>query len=96
MSKAIKSLKGRRVLISQPERKESVIELSEADKAHMDSEDMKKWTKLTVYAIGEDVTTIKAGDVVYIGVNSIKGAEAIEVDGDIKLMVSEYDIAIVW
>ena len=96
MSKAIKSLKGRRVLISQPERKESVIELSEADKAHMDAEDMKKWTKLTVYAIGEDVTTIKAGDVVYIGVNAIKGAEASEVEGGIKLRVSEYDIAIVW
>jgi quercetin dioxygenase-like cupin family protein len=62
----------------------------------MDAEDMKKWTKLTVYAVGEDVTTIKAGDVVYIGVNAIKGAEAIEVDGGIKLMVSEYDIAIVW
>jgi hypothetical protein len=96
MSKAIKSLKGRRVLISQPERKESVIELSEADKAHMDAEDMKKWTKLTVYAVGEEVKTLEAGDVVYIGVNAIKGAEALEVDGGIKLMVSEYDIAIVW
>jgi hypothetical protein len=49
-----------------------------------------------VYAVGEEVKTLEAGDVVYIGVNAIKNAEAIEVDGGIKLMVSEYDIAIVW
>lgn len=96
MSTAFKSLKGRRVLVNQPEMKESAIQLSEADKASMEQESMKKWTRLEVYAVGEDVTGVAAGDNVYVSVNAIKGAEVIEVEESIKLMLSEYDVAIVW
>lgn len=96
MSTAFKSLKGRRVLVNQPEMKESVLQLTEASKAHIEQESMKKWTRLEVYAVGDDVTTVAAGDSVYVSVNAIKGAEVIEVDETIKLMLSEYDIAIVW
>ena len=83
-------------MVNQPEMKESAIQLSEADKAHIEQESMKKWTRLEVYAVGEDVTTLAAGDSVYVSVNAIKGAEVIEVEESIKLMLSEYDIAIVW
>ena len=96
MSKAFKSLKGRRVLVNQPEMKESVLQLTEASKAHIEQESMKKWTRLEVYAVGDDVTTVAAGDSVYVSVNAIKGAEVIEIEEHIKLMLSEYDIAIVW
>jgi hypothetical protein len=96
MSTTFKSLKGRRVLVNQPEMKESAIQLSEADKAHIEQESMKKWTRLEVYAVGEDVTGVATGDSVYVSVNAIKGAEVIEVEESIKLMLSEYDIAIVW
>jgi hypothetical protein len=96
MSESFKSLKGRRILINQPVLKESAIELSEADKAHIEQESMKKWTRLEVYAVGSDVTGIEKGDIVYISVSAIKGAEVIEVEESIKLMVSEYDVAIVW
>jgi hypothetical protein len=96
MSTAFKSLKGRRVLVNQPEMKESAIQLSEADKAHIEQESMKKWTRLEVFAVGEEVKTVAAGDSVYVSVNAIKGAEVIEVDETIKLMLSEYDVAIVW
>jgi hypothetical protein len=57
---------------------------------------MKKWTRLEVYAVGDDVTTVAAGDSVYVSVNAIKGAEVIEIEETIKLMLSEYDVAIVW
>jgi hypothetical protein len=96
MSELFKSLKGRRILINQPEMKESAIELSDADKAHIEQEAMKKWTRLEVYAVGTEVSTVEKGDVVYISVNAIKGAEVVEIDNSIKLMVSEYDVAIVW
>lgn len=96
MSKVFKSLKGRRVLVNQPEMKESAIQLSEADKATIEQEAMKKWTRLEVYAVGEEVTGVKKGDNVYVSVNAIKGAEVIEVEESIKLMLSEYDVAIVW
>jgi hypothetical protein len=96
MSTAFKSLKGRRVLVNQPVMKESAIQLSEADKAHIEQESMKQWTRLEVFAVGEEVNGVKAGDLVYISVNAIKNAEVIEVEESIKLMLSEYDIAIVW
>lgn len=96
MSTAFKSLKGRRVLVNQPVMKESAIQLSEADKAHIEQEAMKQWTRLEVYAVGEDVTGVAAGDSVYISVNAIKNAEVIEVEETIKLMLSDYDVAIVW
>ena len=96
MSTAFKSLKGRRVLVNQPEMKESVLQLTEASKAHIEQESMKKWTRLEVYAVGDDVTTVAAGDSVYVSVNAIKGAEVIEIEERIKLMLSEYDVAIVW
>lgn len=96
MSTAFKSLKGRRVLVNQPEMKESVLQLTEASKAHIEQESMKKWTRLEVYAVGDDVTTVAAGDSIYVSVNAIKGAEVIEIDETIKLMLSEYDVAIVW
>jgi len=57
---------------------------------------MKKWTRLEVYAVGEDVTGVAAGDNVYVSVNAIKGDEVIEVEESIKLMISEYDVAIDW
>ena len=96
MSELFKSLEGRRILINQPEMKESAIELSDADKAHIEQEAMKKWTRLEVYAVDTEVSTVEKGDVVYISVNAIKGAEVVEIDNSIKLMVSEYDVAIVW
>lgn len=96
MSTVFKSLKGRRVLVNQPEMKESAIQLSEADKASIEQEAMKKWTRLEVYAVGEEVTGVKKGDHIYASVNAIKGAEVIEVEESIKLMLSEYDVAIVW
>ena len=88
MSELFKSLKGRRILINQPEMKESAIELSDADKAHIEQEAMKKWTRLEVYAVGTEVSTVEKGDVVYISVNAIKGAEVVEIYNSIKLMVS--------
>jgi hypothetical protein len=96
MSTVFKSLKGRRILVNQPEMKESAIELTEKDKAAIEQEAMKKWTRLEVFATGEEVSGVKAGDHVYISVNAIKGAEVIEVEESIKLMLSEYDVAIVW
>lgn len=96
MSEAFKSLEGRRVLVNQPEMKESTIELTDKDKALIEQEAMKKWTRLEVYAVGREVVNVKQGDLIYVSVNAIKGAEVVEIEESIKLMISEYDIAIVW
>jgi hypothetical protein len=96
MSQSFKSLEGRRILITKPVRKESLIELSPEASASLDADAMKSWTNLEIYAVGEEVTKYKAGDKVYLSTSALQSAEILEVDGALRLMVSDYDIAIVW
>ena len=89
-------LKGKRVLLNKPEVKESQFELSEADKMALEMDMRKTWTKLEVYAVGDEVESVKAGDKVYMGIIGLQASEAVELEDGVKLMVAERDIAILW
>jgi hypothetical protein len=91
-----KTLRGRRILIEVPVKKESVITLSEKDQDALMYEAMKQWNKLTVYAVGDKVEEIAVGDSVYIPVPQLEQAEKVDIDGSVKLMFNEMDIAIIW
>ena len=93
---SFKTLRGRRILIEVPVKKPSTIELSEKDKDALMYEAMKQWNKLTVYAIGDKVEEIAVGDTVYIPVAQLEHAEKVDIDGSVKLMFNEMDIAIIW
>ena len=88
-------LLGRRVLVKKPARKESALELSEADKASIDADLMKSYTKLEVTHVGDEVTNVVPGDKVYIG-TSLAHAEVIQIKEDFFFMVPDRDIAIIW
>ncbi len=89
-------LKGKRVLLNKPEMKESPFELSEADKLAIEMDMRKSWTRLEVYAVGDEVENIHVGSKVYIGIIGLQSSEAVELEDGMKLMVAERDIAIVW
>ena len=89
-------LKGKRVLLNKPEVKESQFELSEADKQALEMDMRKTWTRLEIYAVGDEVESVKPGDHVYIGITGLQASEAVELEDGMKLMVAERDIAIVW
>jgi len=89
-------LKGKRVLLNKPEVKESQFELSEADKLALEMDMRKTWTRLEIYAVGDEVESVKPGDHVYIGITGLLASEAVELEDGMKLMVAERDIAIVW
>jgi hypothetical protein len=91
-------LTGRRVLLTKPVRKESSIELSDETKAALDAEAMKDWTALEVYAIGTDVTkpNLVPGKKVYVPTYSLQSSEILEVEGALRMMINEGDIAIIW
>jgi hypothetical protein len=91
-----KTLRGRRILITKPVKKESSIQLSAETEAALDAEAMKQWTALEVYAIGEDVEDVIVGDKVYVPTYGLQQAEILEVGGALRMMISEGDIAIVW
>ena len=91
-----KTLRGRRILIEVPKKKESVITVSEKDKDALMYEEMKAWNRLTIYAVGDKVEDVVAGDVVYIAVSQLEHSEKVDIDGSVKLMLNEMDIAIIW
>jgi len=89
-------LKGKRVMLSKPEMEKSAIELSPEVQESIDRGNMIKWTHLDVYAVGDQVESIKIGDNVYISKSAIERSEIVEVEGEIKIIVSEFDVVIVW
>jgi hypothetical protein len=89
-------LLGKRILINVPEIEKAVIELSPAQEAEREKEAIKKWTQLEIHSVGDDVEKVKAGDKVYVQTFALEGAERIDLDGKIKLLVKEFDIAIVY
>jgi hypothetical protein len=98
MTQPFKELTGRKVLLTKPVRKESLIKLSEEAKAALDADAMKDWTSLEIFAIGADVTNSNAvpGAKVYVPTYSLSSSEIIEVDGALRMMIHEGDIAIYW
>lgn len=92
----MKTLRGKRVLITVPELKKSSLELSAKDEELIMQEAMKKWQKLEVYAVGLEVENIQVGDLVYIQTYAIESGEKIEIDGRMRILVPENAIAIVW
>lgn len=89
-------LLGKRILIKKPERKESsIIELSEEQKEAMDREMMMKYSKLEVAEVGDECTSVKKGDTVYVG-RSLEHAEIIDVEGSLFFMLNEAQVSIIW
>jgi uncharacterized paraquat-inducible protein A len=89
-------LKGKRVLLSRPVIGKSAIEISPEVQESLDRENMKKWTNLEVFAVGELVENIKVGDRVYVPKGALERCDVVDVNNEVKLMISDFDVAIVW
>jgi SepF-like predicted cell division protein (DUF552 family) len=89
-------LLGKRILINVPVIEKAVIELSPAQEAEREKEAIKKWTELEVHSVGDEVEKVKAGDIVYVQTFALEGAEKIMIGEEMKLLVKEFDIAIVY
>jgi len=90
-------LRGKRILINKPEKRNSGIELTSEAEAELEKDWMKSWKELEVYAIGSDVVEVKVGDKVYLPTYVLQNAEIIDMQEEgIKMMIGEQDIAIIW
>lgn len=93
-------LRGNRVLIDKPEKKEEEnkldLILSESDEKDLEKDMMKEWTHLNVCAVGTDVTDVNVADKVYVRTGALHNAEIIDLEGSIKMMVTVHDIVMVW
>jgi len=88
-------LKGKRILIEKPVRPESQVILTEDVQANLEAEFMKSWSKLNVVATGDECTSVKAGDQVYIG-TALANCEVIDIDDTVYFIAYENNIAIIW
>jgi hypothetical protein len=88
-------LKGKRILIEKPVRPESQVILTEDVQANLEAEFMKSWSKLNVVATGDECTSVKTGDQVYIG-TALANCEVIDIDGTMYFIAYENNVAIVW
>ena len=96
MEKGFKKLNGVRVILSLPPRDTKGIELSPELKEELDREYAAQLDKLEVYAIGDAVEGIKAGDVVYVPTEELKRGTFVTINEESKLIVNSMAIALVW
>lgn len=93
-------LRGNRIMLDKPEKKEEEgkldLILTDEMEKQQEQDMMKEWTHLNVHAVGSDVTDVKAGDKVYVRTGALHNAEIIDMEGDIKMMVTVHDIVMIW
>ena len=93
-------LRGNRIMLDKPEKKEEEgkldLILTEDLEKQQEQDMMKEWTHLNVHAVGADVTDVKAGDKVYVRTGALHNAEIIDMEGDIKMMVTIHDVVMIW
>ena len=88
-------LKGKRILIEKPVRKESAVILGEDVQTSLDADMMKQWSHLKVVAVGDECTLVKVGDQVYIG-SALANCEVVDIEGYMFFIAYESNVAIVW
>jgi len=86
---------GKLIIIEKPEIKTktaSGLELGASDQAAFEAEQMKKWSKLKVHGIGEDVTKVKVGDEVLITPKQLSYADVFPMNDKLYYVVQESHI----
>jgi hypothetical protein len=89
-------LRGSRVLLNCPPRRDLGIHLSEEAQKEVLIKELNEMTSLEVFAVGDAVKDIAVGDKVYISPSTIMHAELIDVDGGQKFLIREMDVVLIW
>jgi predicted transcriptional regulator len=93
----IKKLLGHRIYIDIPKKENSKIMVDENTKEALNKELVQKMAKLTVYAVGGDISDIKEGDNVLVDPSSLSKALIVPLSKDKDvLLVSYFDIIHIW
>ena len=95
--KPFKKLRGYVVyLIAPPAPSEKII-LTEEAKEQMMREKLKEFKRLTVYAVGSQVTDVQEGDEVYVNERAILNATLLELgEGLNVIIVNVNDVIHIW
>jgi hypothetical protein len=91
-----KQLRGNRLLLDLPKKDEGKLIVDDNTKEALEREMMQKLNKLTVYAVGDLITDIKVGDEILVDPAALHKAPVIPIAGENKLLVSPFDVILVW
>jgi hypothetical protein len=91
-----KQLRGNRLLLNLPKKEEGKLIVDENTKEALEKEMMQKLNKLSVYAVGDLVTDIKPGDEILVDPASLQKSPVIPIGDENKLLVSPFDVILVW
>jgi hypothetical protein len=92
-----KKLLGNRIYVEIPKKDESKLIVDENTKDALQKEMLKKMSKLTVYAVGDAVSTISKGDVILVDPGALSKAHVIPLsDEKDVLLISPFDVIHVW
>jgi hypothetical protein len=91
-----KKLLGNRILLDLPKKDEGKLIVDENTKEALEREMMQKLNKLTVHAVGDLVTSINIGDEILVDPTSLGKAPVIPIGDDNKLLVTPFDVILVW
>lgn len=85
---------GKIVILDKPtyEPKVKGLELSPDAQASMEAELVKHYTRLTVHAVGEEVSFCKPGDEVLITPRQLSYCDVVDIEGKTKFVSKESDI----
>ena len=98
----IQKLLGHRVYVEFPEEPTTNIYLDEATKAAMAEDRLKKWERLTVYAVGSSITDLQEGDEIMLDPSLFATPQGLKVfkvslsSTKEVMLISYFDIAHIW
>ena len=89
-------LRGQRVLLVLPQPPDLKVIIDEKLKEEIAQEYYAKADKLQVFMVGDLITDIAPGDLVYVPVKDLQQGALIEIEGQKYVMLNVMNVAIVW
>lgn len=89
-------LLGNRIFLEMPKKEDSKLIVDENTKEALNKEMLKKLSKLKVDSVGDTVTNINIGDMVLVDPNHLQKCPIIEVEGKELILISPFDVILVW
>jgi hypothetical protein len=91
-----KKLLGNRILLNLPKKDEGKLIVDDNTKEALEKEMLQKLKRLTVHAVGDLVTNIKVGDEILVDPAALSKAPVIPIGEENKLLVTPFDVILVW
>lgn len=89
-------LLGNRIFLEMPKKEDSKLIVDENTKEALNKEMLKKLSKLKVDSVGDTVSNINIGDMVLVDPNHLQKCPIIEVEGKELILISPFDVILIW